>query len=164
MVPLLDQSFSTDEVAQITTHLDARGIRYSVSGDRILVPSDRQTEELADLGYSHLLPQRTNAGFDEIVKQMTPWDPADKTAHLWTEAKQRTLATVIAGFPNVRDAAVVIDPRDERRFDGPDVMPTAMVSITTNAGGEDVEQSVKRIATAAADLVAGAVADSAAET
>jgi flagellar M-ring protein FliF len=155
--PLLNQSFSQDDIGQITTHLDARGIRYTVSGDRIMVPSDRKIEVLADLGFSHLLPKTTNAGFDEIVKQMTPWDPADKTAHLWTEAKQRTLASVIGNFPGVREADVVIDPRDERRFDGHDVMPTAMVYITT-ASGDDAEQGVKRIATAAADVVAGSEA------
>jgi flagellar biosynthesis/type III secretory pathway M-ring protein FliF/YscJ len=155
--PLLNQSFSQDDIGQITARLDSRSIRYTVTGDRIMVPSDRKIEVLADLGFAHLLPQRTNQGFDDIIKQMTPWDPADKTAHLWTEAKQRTLAAVISNFPGIREADVVIDPRDERRFDGHDVLPSAMVYITTS-NRDDSTQSIRQLATAAADVIAGAEA------
>src|SRR5271154_6611105 len=117
---LLDQSFSQEDIAQVPSALAAKNISYTLTGDRIMVPADRKIEILADLGFAHLLPHKTDAGFDEIVKQMTPWDPADKTARLWVEAKQRTLSAVIDDFPGVREADVVIDPTDERRFDGHD--------------------------------------------
>jgi flagellar biosynthesis/type III secretory pathway M-ring protein FliF/YscJ len=155
--PLLDQSFSSDEIAQITSRLDAKGINYTVSGDRILVSADRKTEVLADLSFNHLLPQKMNAAFDEIVKQMTPWDPETKDDRLWVEITQRELASIIGGYPSVRDANVIIDRTSERSFDGHDLVPTAMVNITTDAAG-DPGVNVKKIATAAADAVAAAVA------
>jgi flagellar M-ring protein FliF len=156
--PLLNQSFLPDDIAQITAQLDAKSIRYTVTGDRILVPSDQKVEVLADLGFNHLLPERTNTAFDDIIKQMTPWDPADKTAQLWLEAKSRYLQEVLDKFPHVRAAYVMIDPSDQRRFDGHDVTPTAMVYITTARQGDDADRSTRQIAMGAADMVAGAVA------
>lgn len=157
MVPLLDQSFSSDDIAQITSYLDSRGVHYTTTADRIMVPADEKFTLLGGLGYDHKLPNRTNTGFDEIVKQMTPWDPADKTDRLWEEAKQRSLEDVIDEFPGVAEASVIIDPHDERSFDGHDVMPTAMVNITTRSL-EDSGHSIQQIATAAAAVVAGAEA------
>ncbi|MGA2231880.1 MAG: flagellar M-ring protein FliF C-terminal domain-containing protein [Tepidisphaeraceae bacterium] len=156
-VALLDQSFSADDIAQITNHLAAKGISYTMSADRIMVPADRQIEVLADLGYSHLLPQNTSQGFDEIVnKQMTPWDTAEKDQHLWTEVKRRQLETILDEFPSVVHADVVIDPSAERRLDsGGDIKPTAMVSITTR---HEPDQNDRQIGETVADLVAGAVA------
>jgi flagellar M-ring protein FliF len=153
--PLLDQAFSQTDISQITSRLAAKGIGYQLASDRILVPTDRKIEVLADLGFAHLLPQNTNAGFDEIVKQMTPWDPADKTARLWNEAKQRELAQVLDSFPNVQEAVVMIDPHDERSFDGHDITPSAMVNL---ARLDHEATGVRQLATAAADLVAGAEA------
>jgi flagellar biosynthesis/type III secretory pathway M-ring protein FliF/YscJ len=158
MEPLLNQSFSADDVAQITSRLDARNIAYTVSGDRIMVPTDRKIEILADMQYSHLLPDRTNAAFDDMLKQMTPFDPADKTAQLWLQAKSQVLQQVIEKFPHVRDANVMIDPTDQRRFDGHDVNPTAMIYITTSGDEDSGDRDTRKIATAAADLVSGAQA------
>src|ERR1700722_4936038 len=56
--PLLNQSFSTDDIANITNHLDARGIKFSVVADKILVPADRKLEILGELSFGHLLPKR----------------------------------------------------------------------------------------------------------
>jgi flagellar biosynthesis/type III secretory pathway M-ring protein FliF/YscJ len=157
MEPLLNQSFSPEDIAQITGYLDGKGVRYTTTADRIMVPADEKFTLLAGLGYEHKLPQRTNAGFDEIVKQMTPWDPEDKTDRLWEEAKQRFLEAVLDKFPGVEEASVMIDPRDERRFDGHDVTPSAMVYITTQ-GSEDAPLNVRKIANSAAAVVAGAEA------
>lgn len=164
MEPLLDQSFSADDMAQVTARLDARNIHYTVTGDRILVPTESKIEALADLSFAHLLPERTNDAFDEIVKQMSPFDAADKTAQLWLEAKSRYLQEVINKFPHVRDANVMIDPTDQRHFDGHDIVPTAMIYITTSnadggdGGGGGGGGSARQIAIGAADLVSGAVA------
>ena len=100
----------------ITSRLDAKGISYTVSGDKILVSADRKTEVLADLSFNHLLPQKMNAAFDEIVKQMTPWDDTKKDDRLWVEVTQRELASIIGGYPDVRDANVIIDRSSERNF------------------------------------------------
>jgi flagellar biosynthesis/type III secretory pathway M-ring protein FliF/YscJ len=158
MVPLLDQSFTQEDIGQITANLDQRNIPYTVSTDRIMVPADRTKEALGVLSFNHLLPNHTDQSFDEMLKQMTPWDPADKTNHLWLNAKQNYLADVIEKMPGVRDANVMIDEQDERRLDGHDVTPSAAVYITTT-NPSDNGPSLRQIANAAADLVAAAVAD-----
>ncbi|HTW95691.1 MAG TPA: flagellar M-ring protein FliF C-terminal domain-containing protein [Tepidisphaeraceae bacterium] len=156
MVPLLNQSFSQTDISQITARLEAKNINYTLSGDRIMVPADRNIEILADLGFAHLLPMKTDEGFDDIVSKMSPWDSIDKTNQMWLEAKDRTLSAVIEGFPGVSSATVMIDQSSQRRFDGEDVTPTAMVAIVTDSSAQDVNQ--RQLATAAADMVAGASA------
>src|SRR5580700_5276673 len=155
MVPLLNQSFSQTDMSQITARLAAKDINYTVSGDRIMVPADRNIEILADLGFAHLLPMKTDEGFDDIVAKMSPWDSQSKTSQMWLEAKNRTLASVIEGFPGVSSATVMIDQSDERRLDGEDVTPTAMVALVTDGASQDL--NMRQLATAAADVLSGAV-------
>src|SRR5580704_6355296 len=101
MEPVLNQSLNPDDIAQITSHLQSRDIHYKVVGDKVLVPVDRKMEVLADLGYSQMLPRDIKTGFDDIVKQSSPWDSPDKTEQLFLEAKQKTLGMVIRDFPGV---------------------------------------------------------------
>src|SRR5688572_23531744 len=75
MVPLLEQSLSASEMGQIQDRLRAGKIPFEPSGDRLLVPADRQPEILADLTWSKSLPIMTESGFDQIVKKLNPWAP-----------------------------------------------------------------------------------------
>jgi flagellar biosynthesis/type III secretory pathway M-ring protein FliF/YscJ len=153
MEPVLDQSFSGDDISRITAHIRAKGIDYTVVGDKVLVPTDRKFEVLADLGYAQLLPRDTKTGFDEIVKQMSPWDSTHKQQVMWNRATEMTLAQVIRSFPGVTNAVVVIDPTNQRMV-GDSVRPSASVIITTRGGAK----SVKQLVDSARDVVAGAVA------
>jgi len=155
MEPVLNQSLAQEDIAQITTRLDSKGIHYQVSGDKIMVPADRKLEVLADLTYAHALPHDFKSGFDEMVKQMNPLDSESRDEAMYNEAKARSLAEVIRRMPGIADATVIIDPTSERRFNGDSIQPTASVSITTR---QDGQAHVKQIAEAAADWVAGAQA------
>ena len=75
MEALLDQPFTADEISRVTTKLASRGIRYQVNGDRVMVPTDRKYEALADLSYEQLLPRNTETGFDIIAKQINAFMP-----------------------------------------------------------------------------------------
>ncbi|MGH7214590.1 MAG: flagellar M-ring protein FliF C-terminal domain-containing protein [Tepidisphaeraceae bacterium] len=151
--PILNQTFTEAEVSQITAQLAGKGIKYRVAGDKILVPADRKFEVLADLGYARLLPQDTKAGFDEIVKNMSPWDPHSKTEMWMNRAKESTLAQVIRRWPNVQNADVMIDPTTKRMIDG-SIQPSAVVNVTMNRG----VKPDKHLIHAAADIVTGAQA------
>jgi flagellar M-ring protein FliF len=155
MSPLLDQPMSQDEIGQITAGLAGQQVAYKLVGDRVYVPADRKLEILATLGYSQALPRNFDAGFDEIIKQMSWLDPPDKTDKMFLDAKERTLASVIRRFPGVRDAAVVIDPTTDRRLDGTDIEPVATVMLTTTRNGD---ASHRQLAESAADVVSGAQA------
>jgi flagellar biosynthesis/type III secretory pathway M-ring protein FliF/YscJ len=154
MSPLLNQSMSTDEVAQIAANLQAQGIPHQVSGDRVMVPADRKMEILSVLGYSQALPKNFNSAFDDIIKQMNWLDPPDKTDQMFLRAKEQTIAEMIRGFPGVADVVVVVDPSTKRDIGGNDVQPVATVTITTGRNGDGPS---RKLAQSAAKAVCGAV-------
>jgi flagellar biosynthesis/type III secretory pathway M-ring protein FliF/YscJ len=145
---------SADEIGQITNILDTKSIPHNVIGDRVMVPSDRKMEVLAELGFSQALPRNFDSAFDDMIKQSTWIDSPDKSDRMFLEAKQRTLAMVISNFPGVASAVVVIDPTDERRFDDTAIQPSAMVMVTTRGG----RASPRQLAESAADVVSGSQA------
>jgi flagellar biosynthesis/type III secretory pathway M-ring protein FliF/YscJ len=151
MEPLLDQSFSQQDITRITAELDARGIQYSVAGDKIKIPADRKWQVMAILGYEQMLPSSTAEGFDQIVKQMSPWDSAALTEAKLNEYRAASLSQVIRRFPGVRDAAVMIDPNSQRRI-GDSFSASAMVYITMKQAGA---KPGKQLVEAAAAVVAG---------
>lgn len=153
MEPVLNQSLAQQDIAQITSRLDSKGIHYQVSGDKIMVPADRKIEVLADLTYAHALPRDIKSGFDEMVKQMNPFDSESRDEAMYNEAKARTLVEIIRMLPGVSDAMVMIDPTTERRFNGDSIQPTASVAITTRGDGQ---ANPKLLAEDSAALVGGA--------
>jgi flagellar biosynthesis/type III secretory pathway M-ring protein FliF/YscJ len=108
MEPVLDQSFSAQDVSRITANLASRGIRYTVSGDRILVPADRKFEVIAALSYAHLMPRDTTSGFDEMMtKYNNPFQPDSINQKLFNHGKEMMLSQIIQNFPNVAKADVM---------------------------------------------------------
>jgi flagellar biosynthesis/type III secretory pathway M-ring protein FliF/YscJ len=151
MEPLLDQSFSQQDIAKITAELDSRGNQYSVAGHQNSNPADRKWQVMAILGYEQMLPSSTAQGFDQIVKQMSPWDSAALTEAKLNEFKAASLSQVIRRFPGVRDAAVMIDPNSQRRI-GDSFSASAMVYITMKQVGA---KPGKQLVEAAAAVVSG---------
>jgi flagellar biosynthesis/type III secretory pathway M-ring protein FliF/YscJ len=151
MTPVLDQSFTADDITRITADLSSRNIAYSISGDRVLVPIDRKMEVLASLGYSHLLPRDTSAGFQQMLGQMNPLQPDDVAAKMFNHAKEMTLSQIIENFPEVASADVLIDPTREIHVQD-SVDPSATITISMRDGVSASEQLVN----AAADVVQGA--------
>lgn len=153
MSVLLDQTLSQDDIGQIVASLQAEQIPYRMNGDRVMVPTERKFEVLANLGYAHQLPHDFATGFDEIARQLSPWDPASKTDAMFNHAKELTLARVMSSLPGVNSATVMIDPTSERRFDNP-VSPSATINIFTHDG----KTHSQKLVTAVADMTCGCVA------
>jgi flagellar biosynthesis/type III secretory pathway M-ring protein FliF/YscJ len=154
MEPLLDQSLTQEDITKIRDHLSARQIKYSVVGDRVLVPSDRRSEIIADLGYSKLLPRNTSAAFDsEAYKQLTAFTPDSQRKVFFNKSKENQLSSIISNLPGVASATVIIDPTEERRFAPNPRQSTAMVSIETKTPDQ---RPNKKLINSAADLIAGA--------
>jgi flagellar biosynthesis/type III secretory pathway M-ring protein FliF/YscJ len=154
MVPLLNQSFTTSDLGRIQGRLDEKGIKYTTSADKLLVPSDRRMEILSDLTYSRLMPHSTQEGFDSMLKQMSPFDPEDKQAKLWNHSKEMLLAQIIGSFPDVVQADVMIDPKSVPRIGEGSIEPSATVNISLRDG----VKASQRLVDAAAGAVAGAEA------
>lgn len=153
MEPLLNQTMSKDDLANIKNGLDLRGITSAVQGDKIYVPAEQKWDALGYLGEQRMLPADTKTGFDEMIANMSPWDSPTKTAKMFAEAKQRTLARVIGQFSGVVSATVFIDTPDHRSFVNQST-PTATINIVTRHG----DRAPGKLAIAAADLVCGAQA------
>ena len=134
MVPLLTQTLSDEELSRITLLLDGRGIKHEETADkRVLVPADKQVTAIAALSLGDALPKNTANGFDEIIKQLSPWDGQDRQNMMFNRGKEMTLARVIGEYPDVASATVMIDPKTERHIDG-NLEPTAFVSIRMKPG------------------------------
>lgn len=155
MEPVLDQSLSAADIGHIKATLDSRGISAKVIGDRVMVSSDRKIEAVATLAYENALPSNASTAWDEMTKQMSPWDSRSKTDSIQNHMRERMISDVIQGyFPGVSSANVIINPLSERRV-GSSMEPSASVVIKTRGGGE---LNVKRLVEAAASTVASAVA------
>jgi flagellar biosynthesis/type III secretory pathway M-ring protein FliF/YscJ len=156
MSPLIDQAMSEQDIGQITSNLQGQSIPHRVESGKIYVPTDRKIEILAELGYAQALPQNFDSAFDDMVKEMNPFDSPNKTEEMLLHAKERTLAEFIRHFPGVSDASVVIDPTSETRLDGPDVQPVATVTIRTSRSAEAPNN--RQLAESAANTVCTAQA------
>lgn len=154
MESVLDQDMGPDEIVRITGLLDARSIPFKTSGSRVLVPADRKMEVLAVITYEHMIPNNTQTGIDKLISDMSPWESPDTQAELRRRYREMTLADILRRWPRVRDANIMIDPQRERGFGSGDIRPTASINLTLKTG----EKGDEKLAAAAADFVAGAVA------
>jgi flagellar biosynthesis/type III secretory pathway M-ring protein FliF/YscJ len=146
MVPLLDQPFAQEDVARISMDLQSRGIAAQVVGDKIMVPSGRRLELVAQLGFNKLLPRDTAQGFDKWVKQINPFEANGTAEAKLNEGKAQTLSEIIRKFPGVNDARVIIDPTVERRIGGGDIRPSAIVHVNMRGGKRPNQHFVDAVA------------------
>lgn len=153
--PVIDQSLSSEESGQMLDFLRERGFDVKVTGDRVMVPADRQMEAVSELSYAQKMPQNITDGFDTMMKVMNPFDSADKTDVMWNHAKELTLQGIISRWPDVAGASVVIDSTMKRGLSLTDsIKPSASVNIRMRSGAKPE----KRLAQAAVKLIAGSVA------
>jgi flagellar biosynthesis/type III secretory pathway M-ring protein FliF/YscJ len=155
MEALLDQSFSRENIVAITGELDSRGITNKVTGDKIFIPADKKWQVMAILGYAQLLPSDTTQGFDALVKGINPLESNSMTDRKFAEYRAATMAKIIRQFPNVRDAAVIVDGKTQRRI-GESIAPTATIQITTKGNVQQNSKQARQLADAAASVVVGA--------
>ena len=152
MSPVLDQSLSDNDVAKIDQDLQSHGIPYSVSGGRVLVPTDRKMEAVAELMYARVLPHDNESAFEELNKELNTFSPPSERDDMRVEVTQREVAEIIRQWPDVGDATVLINAKDKERIEG-SIPPSATVSITMRDGSS----VSKKLVIAAADSVVGAV-------
>lgn len=154
MEAVLDQALSSDEIGRIQGELRKMGIQFKVTGDRVLVQSDRKLEALAGLSYAQAMPQNTRSAYDEIIKRISPWSSQSDNDATRNDAKASLLGQLIRMWPDVTSASVVIDPTNERRIGDRGRQPRASVLITTNDPKN--RRKDRSLVEAAAATVAGA--------
>ena len=129
-IPLLDQDFSSDELASAQSQLDDMGVDYKVVGSRIHVyaTARERRQILAKLVRRGGLPKNTEVGFQEILSETSVLASNSEREKLWTLALSNELSETFGLIEGVAKAQVFIDKREKRRFRGASIAPTASVS------------------------------------
>lgn len=153
MAVLLEQGANTQDNTLILAQLRSTGIRYQVAGGRILVPAEQREDAFAALAFSHLLPQDNQSTFNEMISKASAFTPTGTREAMMNEARESSLGTIIRRFPGVTGAAVKIDPTRVRGPNGTEPSASVVISTRARTGGD------AKLVNAAADLVAGAVAN-----
>ncbi|RMF78716.1 MAG: hypothetical protein D6744_09815 [Planctomycetota bacterium] len=153
--PLLNQSFSPEDLATISSGLDTLGEPYRIVGSQVLVPASTNTSGLiARLQQANKLPADTSIGFEQLVAEANPWISQAENTRRWTLAMQTELEQVLSRFTGVRRANVFLNLNAQKAtFSRFQPANTASVTLTMD-GGAPVPRA---LALSAARLVAGAV-------
>ncbi len=154
MIPLLDQTFSDTQLANIENRLDMWGVKYKVENGKIYVRRQDQNRLLARLQLANALPSDVSEGWRNLILKSDMWLPAEDRRRRWQLAREQRLAQVIQLMDGVREAHVIINTGSKRLLSGgPSSDPSAAVYLQMEPG---VKPS-RKIIEAVADLVSGAV-------
>jgi flagellar M-ring protein FliF len=152
MVPLLNTSLAENDLQSIVSKLDGWEQEYEVKGDRILVPKSDQKKLIARLAYDGSLPEDTSISWITMMGESDIWTPPGVRDDRNLIIKQTELARIIAQFPGVETAQVIINKAKERRLSNIQPPASASVSVTTSRGSA----SERRLADSIAEFVSGA--------
>ena len=154
MVPVATHDFSFDELDAAEQALRTNGIRFEVRGTRLYVsPGERHNAQR--LAHSAgALPEGSLFDMEAVVTDNNPFQSPEARAYAQNYAKGNELAKIIATYPFVKDARVMINEKTKRRLGRSADLPTASVTVTLSGGKE----MTPRIVEGFAKLVSGAVA------
>ncbi len=155
MVPLFDQSITTEELGPIRKQLDAEGVKYTVAGDRVLVPTDSVLALQAKLAQSEALPRDISITFDRLISNSSPFSSRDEQDWRRNVALANELSLRLRQFNGVRDARVFIDRNSRRTIGAAAIVPTASIQVTMQSGRELDKNQVKAMAYFVSRAVAG---------
>jgi flagellar biosynthesis/type III secretory pathway M-ring protein FliF/YscJ len=154
MVPVLSHNFSTEELNTAEEALRANGIPYRVTGPRIYVATPMRYNALRVLNAGNALPTGSLFDMQSMVTDDNPFQAPEAREYAQNYARGNELARIIATYPDVQKASVLINPSTKRRIGGPQDVPTASVTVTLQQGKELTYDMVEALAR----LVSGAVA------
>lgn len=157
MTPLLNQTLTSEEIAQIRVGLTAIKEPFKVEGSQVLVRADANLPALwAGLGQMDKLPSDTSQGFAQRVKDANPWLPQEENDRRWAVAQKEELERMIRQLSGVKSATVGLTlSANNRSFARTQPESKASVVITPRGG----EQVSRTLAMAVARLVSGSLRD-----
>lgn len=153
MVPLVGTEFTYDSLDAAEAALKSSGIDYQVVGTRFLVkPADRYNA-LRVVYAANALPEGSLFDMASVVNDPNPFQSPEAREYAQNYAKGNELAKIIATYPFVRKASVLLNPKSKRRLGQPGDEPSASVAVTLAPGQEMTPDMVDGFA----KLVAGSV-------
>lgn len=153
--PLLDQSFTADEIQRVQRELSQAGVHSKVKGDRVEIRAgDEERQRLqAYLVERGALPVDTSLGYVALVKENSVFVGEQKSRWLESRGLEAELSGVLRRFQGIKDARVLVTVPPKRGFGRTEGGSSASVALTMQDGQELDKQRIMAVA----NFVAGAV-------
>ncbi len=152
MTPLRLSGVSADGRTQVISYLQSQNIRHEQRGDAILVPESEQNRVMGAISDPETgIVGGEQIDFEAVVRDRNPFASKDEQSRKWLVAKMNEVSRVLAGWPGVAAAQVMIDDAGRQGLGRAHVEPSASVSITPSGG-----EVTRSLADAVAAFVAGA--------
>jgi len=133
--------------------LRASGIAARISGGNLLAPRESLGAVRRVLASPAAASGDPAAAFSELTQQDDIWRTESQNDKRWQAAKMTALGKLIASFPPIESAAVILEAGSPRSIGAPAQRPTAAVKVSLKEGARMSASLVSAIA----DLVAGSV-------
>jgi flagellar biosynthesis/type III secretory pathway M-ring protein FliF/YscJ len=154
LVPLVGHDFTYEELNAAEEALRAAGVTHRVQGMRLYVREPDHANVKRILYSAQALPQERLFDMEAVIKDPNPFQSPEARSYAQNYAKGNELAKIIATYPAVRKASVLINPSSKRRLGGESDVPTASVVVGLAPGRDLTPEMVEGFA----KLVSGAVA------
>ncbi len=153
--PLLDQSFTQEQIQQVQAELVATGVKSKVEGDRILVQGgdDARRQLTALLAQRGALPRDTSLGYAALASDDNVFESDQKAQWKQSRGLETELSQVLRKFRGIKDAHVFVEMPKNRGFGAKRTASRASVHVALLEGEVLDKQRVSAIA----NFVAGAV-------
>ena len=156
-MPLLDQSFTADQIQQVQAELLLAGVTSQVQGDRVLISGndgERQRVQ-ALLAQRGALPRDTSLGYAALIKENSVF--IGDRSRVWMENRglETELSAVIRRFGGIKDAHVFVEVPQQRGLRGNATASRASVHVTLQEGQSLDKQRVSAIASFVVGAVSG---------
>lgn len=153
MMPLINRNFSYEELQSAEESLKSNKIKHEIRGNRIFVQDAMRHNALRLLHGAGALPEGGLYDMESVVTNENPFQSPGARVFAQNYAKGNEIAKIIATWPYVKRASVMINPTTRRRLGGASDVPTASVSVTLTSNIEMTPDMIESFA----KLVSGAV-------
>lgn len=151
MVDLIED----DPNLQLVDALRGRGIKASVEGGRVIVPTAQRSRALATLGQAGQLPGDTTILFNNLIARQDWRNSRQQNHQAYVFALQNELARVIGAFDSISEANVVVDDPEPGGLGRATKSPTASVTVWPHYGGALSQDTVDAVARLVAGSLSG---------
>jgi flagellar biosynthesis/type III secretory pathway M-ring protein FliF/YscJ len=150
MTPVFNQSLSAEDLQRVKQVLSSENISFDMSGDKVLVPTEKKESAIAALAYAQALPKDSSGSYEDFFSKMSPFTSPSLNDKEYNEYLQAKIQGYIGMWKGVGEVSLLIDPSSEHVI-GANVEPSASVSVQMRNGSG----GSKELATAIARFVAG---------
>jgi flagellar biosynthesis/type III secretory pathway M-ring protein FliF/YscJ len=148
------------EQSKAATYLRDRGVKFTTSGTRVLVPSAQRFDLLATYSQAGKMPDDASLVFRNMLEKQTWYSTRQQNDQVYNIALQNELASIISRFNGIAKASVIIDVPDRQGLGAGTRRPTANATVFAS-GGRGLDQStVDAIAALIASSRAGLTLES----